>query len=55
MREVYRLHKNDLYIALGKNKKLLAFIYFSKKQENYSVIEKSMLSQLEVMKSEKAD
>ncbi len=47
MREVYRLNKSDLYTRLGERKFLLAFVYFSKKQEDYAAIEKSITSQLE--------
>ena len=48
MREIYRLNKSTFYEALRlKNKKLIvAFIYTGKKQEEYSVIEKSILKLL---------
>jgi len=42
MREVYRLNKSDFYLTLGEGKLLLAFIYFSKKKEEYASIEKSI-------------
>ncbi len=47
MREVYRLNKNELYLKLGVQKCLFAFIYFSKKKEDYAFIEKSIKSQLQ--------
>lgn len=45
MREVYRLNKAELYATLnaGNKKKLLAFIYIGKKEEEYSVIEAAVL------------
>lgn len=45
MREVYRLNKHSFYEDLvSKEKKLLiAFIYISKKQEDYPAIEKAIL------------
>jgi ribonuclease P protein component len=48
MREAYRLNKNAFYEKLKtKNEKLLlAFIYTGRKQEEYSVIEKSILKLL---------
>jgi ribonuclease P protein component len=49
MREVYRLNKNELYLKLGDSKRLLAFVYFSKKKETYALIEKSMKAQLDEM------
>ncbi len=55
MREVYRLNKNEFYLKLGEGKLLLAFIYFSRKKEDYSSIEKSIKFQLEtVVGAEKA-
>ncbi len=44
VRESYRLIKNSLYEELEQKEErlLLAFIYVSKKQEDYSVIQKSM-------------
>ena len=44
MRESYRLNKSDFYARLKNiNKKLiLALIFIGKKQEDYSVIEKSV-------------
>lgn len=52
MREVYRLNKNEMYLKLGERKLLLAFIYFSKKNEDYASIEKSIKFQLERMVDE---
>ncbi len=52
MREAYRIHKHAFYDGIGVNKKILAFIYFSKKQEDYNVIEKSIIAQLEIIKAE---
>lgn len=48
MRESYRLAKGSFYEGLrSKDKKMLvAFIYISKKQENYPAIEKSILKLL---------
>jgi len=45
MREVYRLGKNSFYenIMILEKKYLIAFIYTGKKQEEYPVIEKSIL------------
>ena len=45
MREAYRLNKNSFYEGLKiKNKKaLLAFIYVGKKQEDYALVEKSIV------------
>lgn len=45
MREVYRLNKGPFYedLKLNDKKFLVAFIYISKKQEEYSAIEKSIL------------
>jgi len=45
MREVYRLNKNTFYedLKLKEKKFLLAFIYVGKKQEDYLVIERSIL------------
>lgn len=44
MREVYRLYKSEWYASVvEKNKKvLLAFIYISKKEEDYQAIEKAI-------------
>ncbi|MCU0359341.1 MAG: ribonuclease P protein component [Bacteroidia bacterium] len=47
MREIYRLNKNEMYLKLGDNKHLLAFVYFSKKKESYALIEKNMKAQLD--------
>jgi ribonuclease P protein component len=52
MREIYRLKKNELYLQLGERKLLLAFIYFSRKEEDYASIEKSMQLQLEKLLTE---
>ncbi len=52
MREVYRLNKNEMYLKLGERKLLLAFIYFSRKNEDYASIEKSIKFQLERMVDE---
>lgn len=52
MREVYRLNKNELYLKLKDQKCLLAFIYFSKKKEDYAAIEKSIKSQLQELVTE---
>ena len=46
MREAYRKQKPDFYLALGERKKLIAFIYYSKKEEKYEQIEKAIKSQL---------
>jgi ribonuclease P protein component len=48
MREAYRLNKNAFYEKIKiKNKKfLLAFIYTGKKQEEYPLIEKSIIKLL---------
>lgn len=54
MKEIYRLHKGEWYLKLGYNQYLLAFIYFSKKIEEYAVIEKSILSQMRKMEEETA-
>ena len=48
-REAYRLHKHELYQKLKDDKKLLAFVYTSKKEENYREIEKSIVSILAAM------
>lgn len=49
MKEVYRKSKGAFYAELGDKKKLIAFIYYSKKAENYSVIEKAIQSHLKKM------
>lgn len=46
MREAYRKQKPEFYTALGEKKKLLAFIYYSKKPEKYALIERAIKSQL---------
>lgn len=45
MREVYRLNKSSLYASLNERneKVILAIIYTSKKEEDFSVLEKSIL------------
>lgn len=52
MREVYRLNKSELYLKLGERKLLLAFIYLSRKEEDYASIEKSIKFQLEMVVAE---
>lgn len=49
MREVYRLNKSQFYGNLvEKNKKMiLAFIYISKKEEDYQTLEKALLKLLQ--------
>jgi len=49
MREVYRLNKSVFYESLiEKNKKMiLAFIYISKKEEDYQALEKALLKLLQ--------
>jgi len=44
MREAYRLNKSLLYqeLQLKNKKKIIAFIYVGKKEENYSSIEKAI-------------
>ena len=42
MREAYRLHKEDLYKALGDRKLDLAFIYLSHEPADYASIEASI-------------
>lgn len=45
MREIYRLNKNSMYenFRLKDKKLLMAFIYTSRKQEAYAVMETAML------------
>lgn len=42
MREVYRLHKYELYTAMGTKKGWLAFIYTGTQDEAYATIEVAM-------------
>jgi ribonuclease P protein component len=52
MREVYRLNKKLLYEKLNTSnrKMVLAFIYVGKKIEDYSVIEKAILKEINAVK-----
>ena len=49
MREVYRLHKHNLYESLKTQKIDLMFICLSNEELEYSVIEKSMLQLMEAL------
>lgn len=49
MREVYRLHKNNLYDSLKTQKIDLMFICLSNKELEYATIEKSMLQLMEAL------
>ncbi len=49
MREVYRLHKNNLYDSLKTQKIDLMFICLSNEELEYATIEKSMLQLMEAL------
>jgi len=44
MREVYRLHKHELYNAVGNQKLDIMFIFLSNEEFEYTEIEKAMCS-----------
>lgn len=49
MREVYRLHKHNLYEALKTQKLDIMFICLTNEELEYAVIEKSMLQLMETL------
>jgi hypothetical protein len=49
MREVYRLHKHNLYNALKTQKLDIMFICLTNEELEYAVIEKSMLLLMETL------
>ncbi len=50
MREVYRLHKHELYSALAVCKLDLMFLCLSNEELSYTEVEKSMLALMEALK-----
>ncbi|MGZ4090485.1 MAG: ribonuclease P protein component [Bacteroidia bacterium] len=52
MREAYRLSKNGLYEKMNASGKkiIISFIYIGKKIEDYSIIEKAIIKEIESLK-----
>jgi ribonuclease P protein component len=49
MREIYRLHKHELYAVINKHKLDIMFIYLSNESLEYPEIEKCMMSLLDTL------
>lgn len=49
MREVYRLHKHKLYVALPNHKLHIMFVFLSNEEFEYKAIEKSMCGLIDTL------